>query len=91
MNKFPTPDSVENFVYNGFSVRPLKGFAKYKVVKLLTWTKDPGIGRFSCSDGIERLIPSCCLSQDFLKDLPKAEDLNVFEGKGMLFGIPSHS
>ncbi len=85
---FPTKDSVENFAYNGFAVQSLEGFAKYKVVKLLTWTNDPGIGRFICSDNIERLIPTCCLDSEFTKELPKQ---NYTNGKGDIFGAPSHS
>ena len=63
---FPTPKSVANFSYDGFVVKRKEGFAPYRVEKLIQWTNDPGIGRFLCSDGEERLIPLLQLSEDFL-------------------------
>ncbi len=80
---------VENFIYNGFSVTPKKGFAKYTVEKLIKWTDDPGIGLFICSDKKERLIPSCQLTQEFLKTQPKREnkEFNI----NNVFGTPSKS
>ena len=83
--EFPTFDSIENFVYDGLFVESKKGFAKYKVVSLVEWTNDPGIGKFLCSDGKERLIPSCQLTKEFLSKLPKESV------KGVLFGQPSKS
>lgn len=89
---FPTVDSVENFYYNGFFVSSMPGFAKYKVISFLSWTNDAGICRCSCSDNIERLIPTCCLSPEFLKALPEQNlESNKMGGKGVIFGLPSHS
>lgn len=90
--KFPTINSVENFKYNGFSVLSKPGFAKYRIVKFLNWTNDPGIGKFLCTDKKERLIPTCCLSNKFIKTLPKQElSPNIIGGKGDIIGIPSES
>jgi hypothetical protein len=54
---------VEKFKYNGFIVSPMKGYAKYTAT-FKSWTNDPGIAVCECSDGKERLIPSCCLIGD---------------------------
>jgi len=75
---------VENFKYNGFYVQPKKGMAKY-TAKFKKWTNDPGIALFECSDGKERLIPSCCLIGD-ISNLPKEDMLNK-----VLFGQMSKS
>lgn len=76
--------SVENFKYNGFMVTSLKGNAKY-TAKFLNWTSDPGIIKCSCSDGVDRLIPSCCIIGFKSSDYPKQEKT------GVIFGQPSKS
>jgi hypothetical protein len=83
--------SVQNFIYNGFFVQLLPNKTKYTVNSLINWTQDPGIGLFLCSDKKERLIPSCCLSKDFLLTQKKRPKLNPFKGKGVLFGEPAKS
>ena len=75
---------VENFEYNGFLVKPKKGMAKY-TASFKNWTNDPGIVNCICSDGEERLIPSCCLIGD-TSSIPKQDLSNK-----TLFGSPSKS
>jgi len=75
---------VERFHYNGFSVESLKGLTKY-TADFKEWTNDPGIALCTCSDGNERLIPTCCLIGDKSK-LP-TQDLS----KKVYFGTPSRS
>ena len=75
---------VKKFDYNGFYCRSLKGHTKY-TAEFKEWTEDPGIAICVCSDGVERLIPSCQL-EGFDYDLyPKQKKT------GLLFGTPSHS
>jgi len=81
-NKFPF--EVENFLYNGFIVKPLPGKAYYQAA-FKEWTRDPGVARCVCSDGEERLIPSCQLIGD-KSCLPQQS----YENKEM-FGESSHS
>lgn len=57
---------VKNFMYNGLFVQRLGGYAGYTAT-FKEWTEDPGIAVCKCSDGKERLIPSCCLDE-FDKD-----------------------
>lgn len=83
--------SVQNFVYNGFFVQLLQNKAKYTVDSLINWTNDPGIGLFLCSDKKERLIPTCCLSKDFLQTQKTRPKLDPFKGKGVLFGQSAKS
>ena len=79
---------VENFHYNGFTVKPKKGIAKY-TAEFKRWSdSDPGIVICKCSDGKERLIPSCCLIGFF--KLPKAPKIKPPE-KGVILGVPSSS
>jgi len=80
---------VRNFEYNGFMGRMLKGYAKFKVVSFIEWTTDPGIGKFGCSDGKERLIPSFA----FIKCLKKLEGVIPEQPKEnlVMFGAPSGS
>ena len=75
---------VKNFEYNGFYCRDRKGYAKY-TAEFKEWTDDPGIAVCICSDGKERLIPSCQLEGFNYELYPKQESTNI------LFGLPSHS
>lgn len=54
---------VRNFDYDGFGGQLLEGDAPY-TAELIEWTLDPGVGRFRCSDGKERLIPTFALPAD---------------------------
>lgn len=65
---------VENFNYNGIVVTSRKGEASY-TAQFKEWTNDPGILIGICSDGKERLIPSCCLIGD-RSELPKQDMKN---------------
>lgn len=85
--EFPSIYHIENFNYNGFYVIPLSGFAKFKVKEFLYWTNDPGIGKFLCSDGKAREIPTCQLHPYYLKTLPKPPKLK----NPILFGNTSSS
>ena len=77
---------VENFAYNGFFVQRKGGYADYTAT-FKEWTEDPGIAVCKCSDGKERLIPSCCLD-GFDKDAyPKQNTDN----KVGYWGRPSKS
>lgn len=75
---------VKNFNYNGFFCQCLKGYAKY-TAEFKEWTDDPGIAVCVCSDGKERLIPSCQLEGFDYDAHPKQGNT------GVLFGSPSHS
>lgn len=78
---------VEKFEYNGFCVKAPKGgwnqIADY-TAEFIEWTNDPGVAKCTCSDGKERLIPSCCLKND--DTLPEQTYT-----KKVLFGQPSES
>ena len=89
--EFPSLKAVENFSYDGFSVKIMNGFTKYTVEELIEWTNDPGIGKFKCSDGKERLIPECQLTREYIKSISSRPKLNPFKGKVVLFGEPSKS
>lgn len=79
------PYEIENFKYNGFTGRTFEGVAPY-TAKFMEWTNDPGIGRFKCSDGKERLIPSFAITN--MSDvLPK----QTYLGGKQYFGLPTHS
>lgn len=89
--EFPSIRSVESFAYNGFMMEMLEGFAPYEIEEFICWTDDPGIGKFKCTDGKIRLIPDCTFPEEYGKTLPPRPKLKPFEGKGVLFGTPSHS
>lgn len=79
---------VEKFIYNGFSVEaPKEGWGQKEnyTAQFKKWTNDPGIAECICSDGKERLIPTCCLIGD-LSFLPKQDMSNK-----VIFGNPSSS
>ncbi len=77
---------VKEFDYNGLFVNFTGGEASY-TAEFSEWTRDPGIIRCKCSDGKERLIPSCALVGLKYKDLPGQTDMI----EGMFFGLPSSS
>jgi len=79
------PYEIKNFSYNGFTGRSLEGMAPY-TAKFKEWTNDPGIGRFECSDGEKRLVPSFAIT-NMTDVLPK----QTYEGGKQYFGAPSHS
>ena len=86
---------IEKFEYNGFYVKSFNEIADYTGT-FVEWTNDPGIAVVDCSDGTQRLIPSCCFSpveegvriEDII---PTPPELNPFEGKGVFFGMPRSS
>ena len=85
---------VRNFEYNGFMGRMLKGYAKFKVVSFIKWTTDPGIGKFGCSDGEERLIPTWAFSGP--KGEEKYKEIKALipeqpKENFVMFGAPSGS
>jgi hypothetical protein len=69
---------VRNFEYNGFFGKLEKGYADYTAV-FQTWTSDPGVGLFTCSDAKERRIPSFALEGDY-DTLPKQKKTGVLFG-----------
>ena len=71
---------VENFYYDGFIVKSMKGKAPYKAT-FLHWTVDPGVAKCQCSDGKKRLIPSCQLINFSILDVPKQKKTRVKFGK----------
>jgi hypothetical protein len=76
---------VQHFSYNGFTGKLLKGMTTYSA-KFKSWTRDPGIARFECSDNTERLIPTFALKG--LKHHPLSEqDMS----NKIIIGPPSHS
>lgn len=80
---------VEKFLYNGFMVSYPRGAkagdeTKY-TAEFIEWTNDPGICECKCSDGKNRLIPSCCLIGD-KSELPQQSMKNK-----QYFGKPSYS
>jgi len=77
---------VVRFKYNGLFVKSQNSIASY-TAKFKNWTEDPGICRCVCSDGLERLIPSCCLVGFNRSEYPK----QVYENKPMTIGIPCTS
>lgn len=87
----PTIGSVENFIYDGFGCETKKGFAPFEVKEFIEWTDDPGIVHVLCTDNVPRRIPSCQLSRELLDTFPEPPKLDPFNGKGVLFGLPSTS
>ena len=75
---------VLRFSYDGLFGRTTGGYAKY-TAEFKEWTEDPGIAICVCSDGIERLIPSCQLEGFDYSSYPEQKKT------GLLFGVPSHS
>ena len=76
---------VNEFEYNGFM-----GKVDDKVIMPYTatfkeWTPDPGIGKFECSDGETRYIPTFAIV-DY-----KSGDFGEQEKTGVMFGSPSKS
>ena len=71
--------NVENFIYNGFYIKPKEGKASYKA-RFKHWTSDPGIALCECSDGKNRLIPSCQLVGFLCEAHVKQEKTGVYFG-----------
>jgi hypothetical protein len=96
---------VENFYYNGIFVSPEKGYASYTAT-FEKWTNDPGVALFLCSDGKERLIPTCQLfdendehikSEEEFGAQPKGDDYRGMDNAerkndlSLVFGQPCSS
>ena len=77
---------VENFSYDGFGGRATGGYASY-TAEFKCWTEDPGVAVCSCSDGKERLIPTCYLDGFKMSDYPKQDT----ENKEFYVGEPCSS
>ena len=77
---------IRNFEYNGFFGRCLPGYAPY-TGEFVEWTNDPGIAKFSCSDGKTRLIPSYAVEGG----LPKKPDPDHEASELLYFGPSSSS
>ena len=75
---------VQNFTYNGFYGELEDGLTSY-TAEFKEWTTDPGVGRFICSDGEERLIPTFALRGGDTNHLPPQPKT------GVLFGTPCRS
>lgn len=78
---------VQNFEYNGFYGQSKDGLADY-YAEFIEWTSDPGVGRFRCSDGVERIIPTfalICTKKNNINHLPKQPKT------GVMFGAPCSS
>lgn len=75
--------TVQNFSYNGFCGKLLKGLAPY-TAKFTKWTNDPGVGLFKCSDKKDRLIPTFAI-------IGKCNDPKQDMSKKVIFGAPSSS
>lgn len=76
---------IQNFSYNGFYGKLLKGIAPY-MAKFKKWTKDPGIALFECSNRTMLLIPTFALKGLKRHPLPKQDMTNR-----VIIGSPSHS
>ncbi len=76
---------VENFTYNGFMVGSKPGITNYTVT-FKEWTNDPGIAKWECSDGKDRLIPDCCIINLDRAELPHQSMDNM-----VYFGEPTIS
>jgi hypothetical protein len=81
---------VRNFEYDGLFLSLHGGEASYRA-DFLGWTEDPGIGRFQCSDGKIRLIPSICLMGLGYRLLPPQPPLERLNMGIVHIGIPSRS
>lgn len=77
---------VENFEYNGFSGQNLPGFTTYKA-KFGSWTSDPGVANWLCSDGEYRSIPTFAIHKLKYKKLPK----QTYPKGKIMFGASSKS
>lgn len=71
---------VANFEYNGFMGRRKTGFTHYTAT-FKEWAPDPGVGRFNCSDGKVRLIPTFALVGRVEGDLPEQPKTGVLFGE----------
>lgn len=77
---------VENLSYDGFGGRATGGYASY-TAEFKCWTEDPGVAVCFCSDGKERLIPTCYLDGFKTSDYPKQDT----ENKEFYIGEPCSS
>ena len=61
---------VKNFTYNGFYGKERPGFTYYRA-RFNSWTRDPGVAKWDCSDGKARTIPTFAIDGIIYKKLPK--------------------
>ena len=76
---------VRRFVYNGVFGQTREGFTNYEA-EFKYWTDDPGIAVCSCSDDIERRIPTFALVGFVSSEFPK----QTYDNGKTLFGVPSN-
>ena len=83
---------VKRFVYGGLFIQVEEEETGY-TAEFERWTKDPGVALFKCSDGEERLIPTCALVGKVRK-LPKQDTSKakaIAERDGFHLGMPCRS
>jgi len=73
---------VRNFSYNGLTGKLLEGVAEF-TAEFIKWSDDPGIAICSCSDGVERLIPTFAFVEKV--------NFPVQEKTGVILGTPCSS
>lgn len=86
------PFKVKHFNYGGLFTQVKEGETDY-TAEFKEWTEDPGVAIFICSDGQERLIPTCAIVGK-PKGIPKQRTSKakaIAEKCGFHFGAPSHS
>lgn len=76
---------VNEFEYNGFMGRVDDKVIMPYTATFEEWTPDPGIGKFKCSDGETRYIPTFAIV-DYASG-----DFGEQEKTGVMFGSPSKS
>ena len=85
---------VNSFGYNGVFVSLESDKCMLYTAKFVRWTDDPGIGLFECSDGKNRLIPSCALIEPEGKSRKELMDMlpkQTYEEGKVMFGTPNSS
>jgi hypothetical protein len=81
---------VAKYIYNGMFVTIKTGLTNYEA-EFQSWTTDPGVAIFNCTDKKQRLIPTCAIVDFDCDAHPKQPKL---EEKNMGFchiGMPSSS
>jgi hypothetical protein len=82
---------VKNFEYNGLMGVSLPGFARWEITDIVGWSKDPGIIEVTGTDGATHLVPSFCLSDQLLVELPLQPAFSIDHKLKLLVTVPSTS